>query len=1000
MTYKHLKFFDKTGDNINLEFDSQLGYWKGTVYFSRVSVKLFENEHIFILEQVVTGSPGGTDLTFPLLGQQSGPVLQEWRTRWEDDNTQDQIFTYQITEDVNNVPYITKYEIQVYDNPAVAYTDISPDDQKMISSVNSQALQINVAFTSTEEDIYERTLIIEDMSYATPKIVAKINFYGESIGEDERLRLVLENFGRKFTQRDALMLKDYDIKEALPDFQQINEKRKELFIAGEDIFPYIGSYKGLINIIRFFGYQDLRIKEYWLNIDQKSENFGKVLQLQIDDLFKDQNKPHLKHPLIPTKTYRKTSNFGLFYDITVATGEVDQFGIPETTNASMFTNEEVLIKLFALKNKLKEEYLPLNTRIVDIVGEGIYFERYGTRSWTDELKVVTQQVGVNIDFEAEPTVGYVRDLRKFQIKQFSPGLDLPVERFSNEINPYKMGQAYPPHTVEGLIDSIRDFYDELKNFQFPYLSEKDKYVGDEPGILAGCPVILKSKISQFTWDDLDLPWDDGDVNLFTWDTIDYSNFYEIEWVIEKPSPNPYSFSVRGKIADYKNLPHFLPYIGKYKVTMYLYDLFNAKSVEVKTNYIEVMPRELEIGAFARWRDFETYTWDSTTNTWDDLGGSTWDFPIEGSSKYNSPLHEQLTTWPRYRNQEDAQVLSPYSGSYQDVNNVIAESTEKDNPARRFGTYNLTWENMDLPWNELYHSTWDMYDFHGDFLGGFKIYAPDLGDGIKIDDYPWFYFQDESPSIAPLDLYEAAAQLNASTNGGIAKFDYHVTEAPASPPYIHATAKFPGPDGWHFVQYYQINSPGGITGDPYTWTYPTWLLQQNDLQNLLANYPSIDPNMLFLKTPLDDLISNASSNYSYWESMGYVKTEPVGPEYPSITAAHRGHLPSWFGSGSFNNNDLRVFKDDFEVPLGVPVFFIHNHSEIPGKDNTRWVLTNEQTGEVVIDVKHKFFIFNFIEESRYSLECWVTDSNNNPAYIKRFGFIKASSRDSMGVGEIA
>lgn len=995
MSYKHLRFFDKSGDNLNFSFNEETGYWEGNMYFSRVSIGLYENEHIFILENVVSGSPGSDALTFPILGQQSSPVQEVWRARWETNDAEQNIFQYQITEE-DGVPYITRFETIEYGNPAVPYTEISPDEQKMVASVDSEPMKLNLGFSSFDEDIYDRTLIIEDMSYSTPRIVAKIALQGETVGEDDRLRLMLENFGRKLTHGDAIMLRDYDIKEALPDYQMMNEKRKEMFVAGEEIFPYMGAYKGLINIVRFFGYQDMRIKEYWLNVDQNAENYGKVLQVQIDELFSETNKPLLKHPLIPSKTYRKTGNFGLFYDITVETGEIDQFGIPGTQNAFMFSNEEVLLKLFALKEKLKREYVPLNARIVDIVGEGIYFERYGTKSWTDELKVIPQKVGTEIEFEAAPTVGYIRDIRRFMTTRFSPGLDLPVDNFGNVVNPYSMGQQYPPYAVPGLIQSIEEFYDELKKFPWPYRDEKDKYIEDEPGVIAGCPIILKGKISQFTWDDLDIAWDDVDVNTFTWDTIDFSMFYEIEWIIEKLGDRPYYFQIRGSIKDYYNLPHFLPYTGKYRVTMNMYDMFNAKSIEIKNEYIEVLARELQIAAFARWRNFAEYTWDSTTDTWDDLAGSTWEFPIEGISLYNSPIHEQLINWKRYRNQEDAQVLSPYTGQYEDLNIVIAESEEKDNPARRFGTtYAFRWMNMDVSWDELYHSTWDMMDYHGDFLGGFKIYNPQIGDSIRIDDYPWFTFVDQSPSIAPLDLFEAVAQLQASTNPGLMKFDFHVFEAPASPPYIKASAKSSGADGWHFVDYMQATSPGGIVGDPYSWTYPTWLVQQNDMLNLLTEYPSIDPNMLFLDTPLDDLITNASSSYAYWQNRGFVKTEPLGPEYPTPWAQHRGHLPSWAGSQSFGNNDLRVFKDDFEVPLGVPVFFIHNHSEIPGKDKTRWVIINEATGATVIDVKHENLIFNFIEESTYSIECWVEDSHGNPSHVLRKGYVKASGYKSFG-----
>ena len=134
--------------------------------------------------------------------------------------------------------------------------------------------------------------------------------------------------------------------------------------------------------------------------------------------------------------------------------------------------------------------------------------------------------------------------------------------------------------------------------------------------------------------------------------------------------------------------------------------------------------------------------------------------------------------------------------------------------------------------------------------------------------------------------------------------------------------------------------------------------------------------------------------AYWELHGYKKTEAPTFDFPY--GQRRGHLPSWWGSGAFTNNDLRVFQRHFEVPLGVPVFLIHNMSEIPGKMDTRWVVTNELTGAKVIETKDKpFLIINFLEESLYTVECWVNDSNGNPSYKKITSFVRAASRKTIG-----
>ena len=202
--FENLRFFDKHGNPCSFTYDTVNDYWTGTLFFPRVSTGLYENQHLFIVETVQVGA--GTDVTFPLLANQSSPTKEDWKTRWQTDESIDQIFTYVITEDGDGNPFINKYEEIEYTNTSVPYTFGSPDNIKVIASANSTPLKINIAFTSKDEDIYERTIIIEDLSFPTPKIVAIINFYGETVGEDERFRLVLENFGRTFNHQDELML--------------------------------------------------------------------------------------------------------------------------------------------------------------------------------------------------------------------------------------------------------------------------------------------------------------------------------------------------------------------------------------------------------------------------------------------------------------------------------------------------------------------------------------------------------------------------------------------------------------------------------------------------------------------------------------------------------------------------------------------------------------------------------------------------------------------------
>ena len=94
------------------------------------------------------------------------------------------------------------------------------------------------------------------------------------------------------------------------------------------------------------------MKEYWKNVDISSPNYLKYRQVDVKDIFTE-DASFSDTSLIPSKVYRKTSKFGLFYDINVESGEFDSTGLPITEEVFNFSPEEILIKIYALKKKLQ-----------------------------------------------------------------------------------------------------------------------------------------------------------------------------------------------------------------------------------------------------------------------------------------------------------------------------------------------------------------------------------------------------------------------------------------------------------------------------------------------------------------------------------------------------------------------------------------------------------------------------------------------------------------------
>lgn len=374
MNIKNLVFFDNSGYNLNFEWNDDLKIWEGNIYFPKVSVGLYANTNIYVMERFTSDSDSES-YHFPQKGNSDDTITFTWDVL----NTfVDEFFMFTFDTEY--------YAMNDYETSALEYTpNAGPELETLIvnrfekyeveldDKFSTKALPIHVAFSSPakfDATTFKRTLV---MSYGTKKI-AEITFFAETIEEDERLKTLNKNLGYNIKPEDTIIFKDSDIKEIYPDYKLLNEKRKELLIEGHNIYPYIGSYKAIVNVIKYFGYENLNIVEYWRNVDHTSDNFGKVF---MTSKYKLTNKETInvsgKAIPLPNKSYRKVSNISLVYTINHPLKEVDKWELPLVKEDFDFTMEEVMIKLFALRRKLNDEFMPSSSRIIDIIGEGTYF---------------------------------------------------------------------------------------------------------------------------------------------------------------------------------------------------------------------------------------------------------------------------------------------------------------------------------------------------------------------------------------------------------------------------------------------------------------------------------------------------------------------------------------------------------------------------------------------------------------------------------------------------
>ena len=399
MEISKLHFFDNNGYNLNFDRNSN-GYWEGSIYLPKVSVGLYANTTLYVLEEKDRASSDSfsQNYTFP-----TGPGKLVFN--WDRLNKfVDEFFMFNFDE-----TYILK------ETSALVYTpNDGPDCNTLIvnrfdeyeipldNTLSSKALPIHIAFMANEKydaTTYNRTLV---MSY-NGSTVARIKFYAETVEEDERLKIWNSNLGYNITPEDTMIFYKSDIKEYRPDYQLLNEKRKELMMEGSNIYPFIGSYKAIINAIKFFGYENLNIIEYWRNVNPDDENFGKIYHSSKYSLnHRETLRIGARNIVLPNKDYKKMNALALVYSINKPTGAVDDWELPYVKEQFTYTIEEALIKLFALRKKLDKEFMPGTSRIIDIIGEANYFGIQSLLKIFDEQHVEVTTKSLPIEFDVTP----------------------------------------------------------------------------------------------------------------------------------------------------------------------------------------------------------------------------------------------------------------------------------------------------------------------------------------------------------------------------------------------------------------------------------------------------------------------------------------------------------------------------------------------------------------------------------------------------------------------
>lgn len=926
--WNNLRFFNGTISELQLVQDED-NVWTGTVYLPEVSASLYETVNLFILEECIQNN----DL---VINKPLSPddIINTFKFSWEltrPDESED-VIMYGMRMDNGSafVKELKTQELELAPNSNIESQDA--DFFKTITEHDNVALQVNIAIASENPGIHKRTLVVT----AGDTVVARIQFYGEVETEDDRFKVLLANLGASLEAEDFMIFKSHDISEMHPDYQLINQKRKELLLELNNIKPFVGTYKAILNAIDFFGYDKITLKEYWINVDNSSKTFGKLHAIPVPNssVRGEMTRKKLRFK-VPSKTQKKTSRFSLVYRLNEPNGSFDQWDFANVDEVFDFTPEEVLIKLYGLKNRLQRDFLPLEAKIVDITGEGDYFTQKNMNMWKIQNPIGFFTEGHRVKFDVWP-----RD-RDLFIEDTSMVLKSTLDQndatnnydtflnlgIGNEASLTNAQRSEEKDVFESFYDSYHDRSMESYNQNF-----------SQTNIPIGCPVILDSTESwDDIWDEATFVWDDAvDANQnlkVTWNNWYKRWVYEIEWIVD--GPNGFHQEYRGPVDyldvdgivadDYKRLPMTLPYVGKYTVEMRTYDLFGHMSFYKKSDLFEVKSKELELYGVYKWLETDVegnaIPWNSKTLDWN-LSGGYWDMPQDNTQKVEDTIATLYQTLDRanylHNDTIDQGIRFSMVRRHKDLfsDTGYSETT---------GPYQ--WDECRFRWKDTEHNWWDNLRVGPDLTASFKI------DWIENEDILTITHKNPTTNVVRTGTHKIMSPTPTSVNDV---------------------------EGWKTIaNELEASIDPVISKFNYNPVFKD-LDADNDIDALDQFYYILCTGQEY------------SKNYDF-ETVAIDTESNISAVSGEVHVVH--YNPTW--------DNVKVFKDYAVVERSTHLTISTDISKFPGARKPIWTITNITNPEINdIYYNNMWLTYIFQEPGDYSIQLEAEDTYGNKNVVKR------------------
>lgn len=261
----------------------------------------------------------------------------------------------------------------------------------------------------------------------------KFTLGADFVDENESLSINLANFGQEMHKDIQRAIYEEDIHEQMPNYVLLNRKYKELLNEYINVLGNKGSYRSLINSLKWFEYGDLvHIYEYWRHNEPNKEYLSKkdieqFVTKQIDDILTTHQKTTYISINYALDSLVKEDNKLVFQTLPQYTRSARSAKrlvpepVPEVEQTlSLWSQQELALKMVLLGNFFATYFMPIHLDLIHCTIENVVY--------TNCIKILHGSVFDRTDYTLDVNEFYCKVDKLFHLSN--------VETYTNISTPF------------------------------------------------------------------------------------------------------------------------------------------------------------------------------------------------------------------------------------------------------------------------------------------------------------------------------------------------------------------------------------------------------------------------------------------------------------------------------------------------------------------------------------------------------------------------------------